>query len=104
MKLKYALIVVVIMLALTPLFALDSAFRLIFEIICFVMILTLIIIAWKQQDKNAVIAYIFLMAISAIQFFDKEDRYFFVQIILLVIMLGLTILKLIRSENKNGID
>lgn len=101
---KYIIIIVVVMLILTPLVTRDSVWRIIFECISFIIFFTLIISAWRERNKNAVIAYTFLIVISTIQLFDKEDRYFFVQVILLMIMLVLAILKSNRSENKNGIE
>lgn len=103
MKFKYAITIVVIMLAFTPLFADDNIWRLVFRIACIVIFFTLAILAWRQHDKNAVIAYAFLIVVYAIQLFDKEDKYFFVQIILLIIMLILAIIKWMKSDNKNGI-
>lgn len=101
MKIKYALIIVVVMLALTPLFAENSIWRIIFEISCFVLYFLLAIFALRQHKRNDFIAYVFLILISAIGIFDKGGDYFYIQIILLVIML---ILITIEQRKTNGID
>ncbi|MBT2620893.1 MULTISPECIES: hypothetical protein [Chryseobacterium] len=104
MKFKYALMFSVLILALTPLFARDSTWRIIFEISCFILFFLLAIIAWKRNERMAFIAYVFLILTNGIQVLDKGDNYFFVQIILLIIMLILGILEWSRAKNKSGID
>lgn len=49
------------------------------------------------------IFYIFLITIIAIQIFDREDKYFFIQVIFLAILIILAIYKW-RNDTKNGVD
>jgi hypothetical protein len=104
MKLKYALLISIILLSLTPLFSINNMSRLVFQIVCLIIFSVCAFLAWKQNKINALVAYSFLLIINIIQIFDKEDKYFFVQIILLGILIIYAFIEWQKKNKKSGID
>ena len=86
MKYIYTYIAILGILFIAPIFVKDDISRLIFHIIYFIALIIFSVLAWQRNKKNEIIIYIFLMITGVIQVFDKEDKYFIVQIIALIVL------------------
>ncbi|MDH6250971.1 heme O synthase-like polyprenyltransferase [Chryseobacterium sp. H1D6B] len=103
MKYKYIYIVLLAVLFLAPMFVKDRS-HLIFQIFYSLTCFTFSFLAWRQNKKMDAALYIFLFIVSAVQAFDKEDNYFFVQIILLVLFFILVVWEWRQRNNESGAD
>lgn len=85
MKFKYALLLILGMLALTPLFAGNKNMYFIFQIICLIIFTFCAILAWKEKKIIDLEVYLFFFLLYIFRMFDNDDKYFFVEIILFVV-------------------
>ncbi len=75
----------------------------IFHIIYFAALIVFSVLAWKQKRKNEIISYVFLMILGAVQAFDKDDKYFYIQLIVLVVFLIGLILQWKKNNKKETV-
>ncbi|MBB4806408.1 putative membrane protein [Chryseobacterium defluvii] len=101
MKFNYIYIVLLGILFLAPVFIKGDQAYLIFQIIYFITLAVFAFLAWRGNKKNDLVLYIFLLILGVIQAFDKEDKYFFVQMGLLVVLLIYAMLEWRKKDNES---
>lgn len=104
MKYKYIYIILLVILFLIPMFFHGEKLSFIFHTAYFIACAIFAFLAWKQKKRTELLLFVLFFILNIIQLFDKEDKYFYIQIILLVSFVLITFIEWRKRNKEGGID